>query len=590
MAERKRINPKYKGLIAVIIAVLTASFLITGCTADKEIVVKDKNIVYVKDDALYMHTDEGDFTLAYDMGSADSYSTFFFGRGNAYNNDNSIMYYCSDLNGEGTYTLSRVKTDEPETAVLIDRDVLSHNISGDGSRVAYLKAVGGNMYLYVSNGESRELIRENVTLSDYYFQLCSDGKHIFYAEAQADGKLYCYKADTDGENKVLVAEDIIDFAVMDTDELVFTRNNDMGEVSLYVYANDKEKLICDSMQGISFFENDAGFVFLEKGDTTVNIWDIVVDDMSVTDKTMEPPKFADYGHEKQEEYLEASYAYTAKQKRDTLREEINLNPETNLGYSLYRYDKKGITKLSDSAINIAVFGEDGEYVIVDELNISDDGYKLLLSEVTTVSDIPNLYAAYKNAGKTYIVSEGAKAEIETDGIEIESSMYDKKSGKLMFVANIDPYRGSFNPVAVEIANGEVTKYSYIEDMVDYADFYENGNVVYVSVGGYLITVDGGEAKTHDEGVSFMTVDKGTNDIYYISNMSTEDYTGTLKVLSDGTIKVVDSSVTYACAVKNGEVVYIKNYDETSGLGDLYAFDGSTSVLVAQGVTCVMDIK
>lgn len=587
MEETKKINPKYIVAALVIILIAIAAIFVPKNGKTKTV---EKNPVYVKNNKLYMNKDGKDFVLAENMGYAEGYSTFFFGNGNEYSKDNSVMYFSSEVENDGTHTISKVDVDSPENVTVIDTGVLIYNISSDGSETAYIKATKDKLELYVSDGENKYLIRDDVGITDYYFQLSSDGGEIYFVEKTEGGSFNLFEAKTNGENKKQIAEDINDFAVMAEDELIYTRQKENGEMELFSYQNGKETFIADEVISVSFFENNKGFVFIENNGVKTPIWDIVKDDTAETDAAMEPPLFKDYGHQKQDEYLAASYAYDAKKARDLLREEIEEQKTVVLGYNLYRYENKKATLLSENVMNIAVFGENGEYIVIDEADVSEDGYKVLLSEINDLSNLASLYAGYKNSGSTYIVSEGVKAPIETDNVDIESSRYDEKTGKLLFSANVNSQSGAYHPVMVEMNKGEVSKYSYVEDEVNFSDFALDGKLVYVSSGGYLIVVEQEGAVTYDSGVNYMCVDSKNGDVYYINNMETESYTGTLSVLKDGKTTKIDTGVTYVSAVENGKVLYVKNYDEAGCIGDLYAYDGNGAYAVSEGISCVMDMN
>lgn len=588
--DKKTVNLRN---IIIVLAVAVIAVLVFMAVGGKETAVKETNVVYVKDNALYMHDDsKGEVMLAENMGDMGGFSSYFFGYGNAYSDDNSVMYFVSDITADGAYSLSKVKTDKPEDVVFIDDMVISYNISNDGSAVGYIRVDDNKLGLYAFDGTNKYTVREEVGITDYYFQLSDDGRSICFAEETDDGSFDFCMVSTDGTNKKVIAEDITDFAVLADNELVYTRTAESGNLEIYTYKNNKQTLVADEVVGVSFFENNEGFIFIEEGTSQINIWDIVVDDMAEVDSKMEAPLFADYGHENQDAYMEASNAYAEKQMRDRLREQIEENPYTKIGYNLYRYDNDGTKFITDNVINTAVFGKNGECIVVDEVSVAQDGYKVLLSEISDLDMLPNIYARYENAGETYVITNNVKAPIETDDVDIQSSKYDEASGKLLFAKSVDSYSGAYNPVVVEMKKGEVSKYSYIEDRVNFADFCGNGNVAYVSVGGYLLTTDNnenGEAEALDEGVSYMVADKDDGSVYYINNMSAEDYTGNFKVLKNGDVSLIDTGVTYADVIENGKVVYIKNYDEYAGLGDLYIYDGGKAVLLAEGITCVMDI-
>ena len=78
--------------------------------------------------------------------------------------------------------------------------------------------------------------------------------------------------------------------------------------------------------------------------------------------------------------------------------------------------------------------------------------------------------------------------------------------------------------------------------------------------------------------------------YIISIIWIGNYTGTLKRLKNGQSAEIDTDISYVDAVKDGKVVYIKNYDETTGKGDLYIYSEIGPVLINEGVTCVMDLN
>ncbi|MBQ2753791.1 MAG: hypothetical protein IJF29_06710 [Firmicutes bacterium] len=587
--EGKTSKFKLKYIIGIVAVIAVAAFVF-AMPKEKKIDIKEKPVVYVKDNALYMYDANGETKLADNMGNTSAYSNFFFGYGNTYNEDNSVMYFQSDISEFGAYTLSRVSTTASSGVEKIDSDVITYNVSDDGSKVAYIKMDSNGLSLFSSDGKEKNLIRDNIGMNDYYFQLSGDGEDIYYLEQTDEGTLDCVKVGFDGSGKTVAASDIDEFALMEGNQLVYGRYSDDGTGALFCLdKKGNEKLISDEMAGISFFENNEGCIFLEEGVKNIDIWDVVVDDMAETDKNMQPPLFADYGHERQDEYLAASDEYARKQVRDTVRKQIEEERYTGLGYVLYKFDGNKMTKLAENVVDVIVFGENGEHILIDQADYTEDGYKILLSELTDISYIPYMYAYYDRADKTFVISGDVMAPIEYGDVDIQSSLYDEQSGKLMFAKDVDA-NGVFNPIIVEMNKGEVAKYSYIEDRVNFADFYGNGDFAYVSSGGKLITFNNGSTTMHDENVSFMTTDKDNGAIYYISDMSAEDYTGSLCMLKNGEITTVDSAVTYVSAIGNGKVVYIRNYDETAGVGDVFVCDNGNTKLVAENVSCVMDMN
>lgn len=587
--EGKTSKFKLKYIIGIVAVIAVAAFVF-AMPKEKKIDIKEKPVVYVKDNALYMYDANGETKLADSMGNTNAYSNFFFGYGNTYNEDNSVMYFQSDISEFGAYTLSRVSTTASSGVEKIDSDVITYNVSDDGSKVAYIKMDSNGLSLFSSDGKEKNLIRDNIGMNDYYFQLSGDGEDIYYLEQTDEGTLDCVKVGFDGNGKTVAASDIDEFALMEGNQLVYGRYSDDGTGALFCLdKKGNEKLISDEMAGISFFENNEGCIFLEEGVKNIDIWDVVVDDMAETDKNMQPPLFADYGHERQDEYLAASDEYARKQVRDTVRKQIEEERYTGLGYVLYKFDGNKMTKLAENVVDVIVFGENGEHILIDQADYTEDGYKILLSELTDISYIPYMYAYYDRADKTFVISGDVMAPIEYGDVDIQSSLYDEQSGKLMFAKDVDA-NGVFNPIIVEMNKGEVAKYSYIEDRVNFADFYGDGDFAYVSSGGKLITFNNGSTTMHDENVSFMTTDKDNGAIYYISDMSAEDYTGSLCMLKNGEITTVDSAVTYVSAIGNGKVVYIRNYDETVGVGDVFVCDNGNAKLVAENVSCVMDMN
>ncbi len=589
-AEEKNTSKfKLKIIIGIVIVVLLSAVVFL-MPKEKAINVKEKPVVYVKDNALYMFDKNGETKLADNMGNPAMYSDFFFGYGNTYNEDNRVMYFQSDITEMGTYTLSRVSTTDFNGVEKIDTDVITYNISDDGTKAAYIKMNNNGFSLYSYDGKGSYVIRENIGINDYYFQLTGDGEQIYYLEQTDDGTLDCIKVNTDGSGRTVAAEDIDEFALMEGKQLIYGRYRDDGTGELYsLDKKGNESLIADEMAGISFFESNEGCVFLEEGIKNIDIWDVVVDDMAETDKNMQPPLFADYGHERQDEYLAASDEYLRKQTRDAVRKQIEEERYTGLGYTLYKYDGKKITKLAENVVDVIVFGKEGEYILIDKADYTENGYKILLSELTDISYIPYMYAYYDGADKTFIISGDIMAPIEYEDVDIQASVYDEQSGNLMFAKDVDS-NGVFNPIVVEMNKGEVAKYSYIEDRVNFAHFYGNGKFAYVSIGGNLITLDNGNTLMHDENVSFMVADKEDEAIYYISDMSVEDYTGSLCVLKNGQVSAVDKGVSYVSAIENGRVVYIKNYDEASGSGDIYIYDNGNAKVIAKNASCVMDMN
>lgn len=576
-------------IMIVIIAAVVCLALIPGLSKKK---AASKPVVFVKDNGLYVYdVENGIVCLSDNMGETSGYSLYFFGYGNTYSDDLKVMHYRSNIDSDGKYTLSKVSITDFKTIAEIDTDVLNHAVSADGSKAAYIKLENGNLALYADNGTDKFKIRDGVGSDDYFFQLSRDGKNIYYLETTENGTKNCYKCDITGENKALAAEDVGDFAINYNNELVYCRYNEDGTGELYISKNGADTLITDDLAGVRFLENNKGFVYLENGDNTVSVWDIVVDDMAETDKEMKAPVFAEYGHERKEEYLEASSAYTDKEKRDVIREELNSIGSIKSGYDLYLYDETGSSLLAENIMEVAVFGENGEYIMASEALVGEDSYKILLSELTSAAEVEYLYGTdFGKTYKTYIVSKNGKVPVEAEYADIVKSVYDDKDGNIMLATYTDPSNGTFKPVILNLSKGSVAKYTYIEDYVNYIDFYGDGKAAYVTAGGNLCTTETGGENIYDTGVNYMCTNEDDYSVYYINNMDNTSYTGTLKRLKNGQCAEIDTGVSYVDAIKDGKVVYIKNYDEASGKGDLYIYSEIGPVLINEGVTCVMDLE
>ena len=578
-----------KVITVVVAAVIICLALIPGAYKNK---AASKPVVFVKDNGLYVYdVENGIVCLADNMGERSGYAYYFFGYGNTYSDDLKVMYYRSNIDSEGKYTLSNVSLTDFKTITEIDSDVINHTISSDGSKAAYIKYENNGLALYTYNGTGKYMIRDNISSDECFFQLTSDGKYIYYLETDENGAKNCYRSGLSGDNKTLAAENADDFAIMDNNELVYCRYSEGMPGELYIAKNGIPSLITDDLAGVRFLENKKGFVYLENGDNMINVWDVVKDDMAETDKNMEPPVFADYGHNRKEEYLEASSAYNEKQIRDVIREELDNIGTIKSGYDLYIYDETGSSLLAENIMEVAVFGKNGEYIMASESEITDDGYKILLSELTSAAEVEYRYGnEFGKTYKTYIAAKNGKIPVEAVNADIVNSVYDEKNGKIILATNVDDSTGAFKPVILNLSGGDIAKYTYVEDYVNYVDFYGDGKAAYVTAGGNLCTTETGENNIYDTDVSFMCSDEDDYSVYYINNMDSGNYTGTLKRLKNGQCAEIDTDISYVDAVEDGKVVYIKSYDETTGKGDLYIYSEIGPVLINEGVTCVMDLN
>ena len=75
-------------------------------------------------------------------------------------------------------------------------------------------------------------------------------------------------------------------------------------------------------------------------------------------------------------------------------------------------------------------------------------------------------------------------------------------------------------------------------------------------------------------------------MYFISEPNGATGNGTLKRW-DGKNETVIATDTFAFQYKaNGKLAYLKNYDLSTGKGDLYYYDGKQSRLLDTGVTAL----
>lgn len=537
-------------------------------------------------------------------GSEFSYMAYSMARYIAFSEDGNRIFFPDRVNESSSgMTLYYRDLNKPNAdAVKVDSDVTDFRINKAGTCVIYLKGSGGDSILYRHNLKEKEKIGSGIssfnvandckkvsyfsTAGGYYLwnegkesqKMASDVSSVEYISKDLskvyyikDGTLY---SQTEGEKeKVKIASDVSSVAkVYESGEVYYTRE-DMAEKSLMDYVEDDAAAADAALTEpeyptfpdypdypYSFEYNDKAQYDAAKAQYDANI------------EAYE----AEY-ERLQNEYSAAEEAYSAKRSRDRIREDLALEKMEQTVYSLYYFDGKTETAVTDALVDRwSVTAARDSAALVLQIYNQSEVRKVKLSEVTNAYEVEDMVEAalyssteqYVAVGAALSVIDQTKAEAfrisdAGDAVYYVDDIGEKDYGELYKLSIKDKKAGT-----PELYDSDVGRYSvYLTpegSLVYYKNMSDDG------VKGDLF-IDKKEIDT-DVRVMGLPYESSDTSFMYFTDWNNEKRYGTLKMWKDGkAVKIADDVNTFTVTAKE-EILYLYDYSMTSYQGDLYRYN------------------
>lgn len=554
--------------LVLFVALLAVCWRVAGDTNK----IYDTGVVFAKDNAMYVYNlEEEPYLAAENISDGGQYSYYFSAWGTTFSEDGSVLYYPNAIAENGHFDLYRMDTAGGE-GTLVSSDVMDYQISGDGQKAIYMKETDGAAQLYCYDGTKETLVDENIPEDTQSYAISKDGSYIAYLKQEESGVNLYVKGTEEGAEAQLLTENAAIFSMaQEANELYYvTTLGDGYGAYAYTYGQEPQCI----MENVTYMEvmgNGRDVLLMAQDEEKVIPYaDIIEDDMAEEDAALTDTE---------------GDAYEAKQARDEIRQAIeNGEGIAPIMQDCYIYSGGTAALAAEGVLSAVSVANDRPYAACF---IMESNSKVNISEITSLDEaefayyMSLIYGEQKvilvNAGGTAAELEGTAIDpstlmLSSDGTaaayyetDLNTSEVSLKTGKLS---------GGFETAAENVESaaflGRTTKLGYYKD-------YESG-VGTVGVAGWDM-----EEKAAVSGVHFS---EDSEAIYCIGDIDGTTGNGTLYLLESGGETALDTEVFSFQYKGNGKLVYFKNYDLTTGLGDLYYYNGKESIQLAEDVTAI----
>ena len=532
--------------------------------------------------------------------------------------DGKYIFFPDKIGDEDEgFNLYYRETNSESEAIKIDSDVRMYTVNTSAKIVTYIKGEEGNLYQYKLRDDSKDKVASE--LSDFYVTDKAD--KIVYLNTE--GGLYLKHGEEDKEK---IAGDVasIKYVSEDCSTVYYLKDDALYK---WVEGEDSVKIASDVYSVIKIY--DSGEIYYYSSETEKNsLIDYVIDDMNTADLTVTEPEYPDYpssperpyswyydtyeeyniayaNYEKEydeweaecdrleEEYDAAMEAYWDKAARDDLRKDLKDEKLERTRYTLYFYDGKESTAITDAfAADYANYDVASDvpvliYEAYDKLDIT----KVNLSEIDSFYDVKELVQdALFSSNERYIAVRGNATVVEQ---EKEANYFRiNDSGTVVYyiddISDNDDY-GTLYRISIskdgvgkpEIYDNDVypgycafmndREFKYFKDFKSYkGELYINKSKIDYDVYAYGITKDSDSEK-----------------VFYYTDWSDDKEYGILKVY-DGkeSTKIADDVHDYTMT-PNGRILYLYDYSLNYYKGELHQWNKGGTSKIDDDVVCVL---
>lgn len=610
------------GIAALVVIVLAVSLFSGGKgKGNFGLYLKDSEIVYTnykKDGAreitsrLLRDTSFSDYELSY---AASRLSNFL-----ALSADGKRIFYPDRLesNADGVTLCCREVNKPKKEPVKIDSDVTRYAINDKGTQVVYLK--GNEGILYVHNLKDKEKLARGVS----YFHATKDLKKIGYLNDENS-----YYVWTGGSDAVKLASDIgnIHYVAEDLSVIYYTKDGSLYKQATGGKAPEKEKIAGDVARVIAVYESGEVY-YTKSGDSEKRLLDYVNDDMAAADAAVTEPIYPSYPsypdepswweYDNDEEYYAAraqydatrtqlrqeydtaveayntAYeAYRAKENRDYLREALKDETLYDAAYTLYYFDGKTETVVTDTLASSDVSRASDKAVLALQLYAQSDVPEVKLSQVDSVYTVRDMVdAALHSTTEKYVAVGAALTALER---EKATSFRISADGSAVYFLDDVSENGDGDLYKLPIKSGKVGKAEKYD-----TDVSDNGDIFFLDGKDKLayykdVKNQQGELFINHEKVdddvrlwSLGCDEDGSAVVYYTDWNSDKGY-GTLKVFKGGKKTKIADDVHDFYLVQGDNVLYISDYSTNHYTGTLNLYSKGKSKKVDDDVAALLRV-
>ncbi len=618
---RKKGSKKWIGISAVIVAVIAvvaaaavALPMFVGKSASNyTFYLKDRELFYsdFSKQGAQQVTDRlsSDVSAADLISVADDFSCFM-----TVSKDGKTLFFADKIDTfDDGFNLYYRNTDRPnQEATKIDYNVVYYWANDNATVVTYLKSDGdlknnSDFDLYQYDLKKMDKTKIDSGLKNLYsIRASKDGEKLVYLNDDQD--LYLKDGNKDKEkldSNVSSLENVSkDFST------VYYRRNDL--LFKKTVGGDRVKLASDVSAVLKFYHSGEAY-YLKKSNESVALSDYVYDDMKDADAAMTPPVYPEYpdwrDYDDEDEYIEAYYTYPAaledyqaankayqeKEKRDSLRLQLENRKTDRSKYALCYCSDSGETVLADDYVPASIeAAAEGATVVFETYNRGSVS-RVPLSEISSISEVQDwVDTALTDSASVirYVAAKGNAAKITQDNVD---RIRISDVGDAVYFVDAAPDTKDTNSAQKA---GDLYRITVDGDQVQKAELYDRG-VYDGSFRGdnkfcYFKSV---KQKSGELYINKVKVDddvytddfryyKKNDTLVYFADYNTDKGYGTVKMYKGGkTIKVVDDAHAFVFSPK-GDVLYLTDYT-SSNKGTLFRFDGKKPQKIDEDVMALI---
>ena len=519
------------------------------------------------------------------------------------------------LNGSNPWEItSKLAKDIGNANLAVEADSIAWRItlSADGKRIFYPDKfegyIGGSFSLYYRNVNKpkQDPVKVASDVTDY--RINEDGSIVIFENN--DGDLYRYNVRKDEKEKI--SKDIRSYRTSeDLDEiLLLTYDGD-----LYRQSGSREKVklesdvtglvdVSEDLKTVLFMKDDAlyrktGSKEKEKIDSDVEETVRVSEDLKTVLYIKDDALYRKTGS-KEKEKVDADIEEIVRISED-LKTVVYIKDD-----ALYlREGTRDKKKVADDVTEVRVVYEDNRIYFCKESEISPqyralyffDGKKstLVIDGVTSLTcshwSAKNSVAAAtvydEDEGEEYgYIIVGKNATKVADDI-LQYASIDPDGKNVYYLAEYDYSTGSGDLYQVKIGSKAGKPTLYDRDVSNMISIMEDGKVAYykdvLGEAGELYI----DKKRVDSDVSLHAIMDSEGRFTYFTDWS--NGSGTLKQYNKGKVTKIADEVSTYFELKNGDILYLRDYDISAFTGDLYRFHSGKSTKIDEEVIAIIPV-
>ena len=556
------------GVLGIVIGLIALIAIVAYAWMNPMGKTVDTGILYSKDDNLYYYDLKNEpYRVQEGLSNGGTYHYFYTAWGASVTEDGKYLYFSDDVDENGAAVLYRKDAKNADAvAVQIDTDVYDYMASKDGKVVAYLKKSGETYALCVYDGKEVQTVKDGVNLENDVYALSGNGKYLAFTDTT--GILNAVAVGKNMEDNILPLTDSVETYAM-AEESGILYYVAAGENGYNIFSYDfkgEPKTAVENVSSMEMMPNGRDVLYCKKSDKEVLYKDIIVDDMAEQDAKV---KKGDEG-------------YDEKVQRDEIRKAM----ENGEGFEPLLQECYVLTGgksvlVTDNAIAAVGVNSDQSYVTgyrakeftPMHLSVMEGG----LDMVENIYYMSISYGGMEifladTTGKVNLLS-GSQPQL--DGLKLS------ENGKKAAYLDTDANTGDTILVEQELGKEEtetiatnVQSFGYIGNTLVYYFDYTEG-VGTLGAAGSKTTI------ANVSGVQF-----AEDAVYYVADADETTGNGELRAW-DGKTETAIAKDAFAFLYKdNGKLVYIGSYDVNAGVGDLYYYDGKETRKLDTGITAI----